>query len=208
MKKAAFTLIELLAVIAILGILIAIILPVIGRVREGARRAQCANNLRQIGLALYMYCDEHDDVIPGYPAEHWYVALVPYLDIERTLSPQEILFSEVYRCPTPITIIFNPGEDEYVFVRNTKYAGFNINFLLSSIRLSKVVNPSKTICMFDVFANGAGKWTEWSGEYSAEKGKAWVSNRHSDGSNVLWVDGHVGWHLKDEIVTTVKWWYP
>lgn len=62
--RRAFTLIELLVVIAILGILAAILFPVFARARESARRASCASNRRQVGLALLQYVQDYDEKMP------------------------------------------------------------------------------------------------------------------------------------------------
>ncbi|WP_437222253.1 DUF1559 domain-containing protein [Planctomicrobium sp. SH661] len=64
-NRRGFTLIELLVVIAIIAVLIALLLPAVQQAREAARRSQCKNNLKQLGLAIHNYSDTHNRMPPG-----------------------------------------------------------------------------------------------------------------------------------------------
>jgi prepilin-type N-terminal cleavage/methylation domain-containing protein len=88
--RIGFTLIELLVVIAIIAVLIALLLPAVQSAREAARRAQCSNNLKQIGIALHNYHDTYQKLPPGWimqatsPGDSagwgWPTFILPYLE--------------------------------------------------------------------------------------------------------------------------------
>ncbi|MDR2643709.1 MAG: DUF1559 domain-containing protein [Planctomycetaceae bacterium] len=94
-----FTLVELLVVIAIIGVLIAILLPAVQAARESARRMQCSNNLRQIGIALHNYHDTYlqfptgvvgSEILGSRPRLTWTFAIYPFIE-------QTALHEEYYR---------------------------------------------------------------------------------------------------------------
>jgi len=82
--QAGFTLVELLVVIAIIGTLVALLLPAVQTAREAARRSQCSNNLRQLGLGLQQYADAFRGAFPvgSYNCcwGTWQIAMLPYIE--------------------------------------------------------------------------------------------------------------------------------
>ena len=92
-RRSGFTLIELLVVIAIIAVLVAILLPAIQQAREAARRSQCLNNMKQIGIALHNYHETFSLLPPGnVPSVHggwgpsWYMFILPYIDAANTYN--------------------------------------------------------------------------------------------------------------------------
>jgi prepilin-type N-terminal cleavage/methylation domain-containing protein len=110
-RPQAFTIVELLVVVAIIGVLVALLLPAVQAARESARRAQCANNLKQLGLALHAY----QGALGTFPAgvidsdqdfrdalHNGFVLLLPF--IEQDVLYQAYDFDTPWQSPTNLPI--------------------------------------------------------------------------------------------------------
>src|SRR5213076_82519 len=100
MTRRAFTLVELLVVIAIIGVLVALLLPAVQMAREAARRTQCANHLKQLGLASQNFNDVRGTLPPTRVSNDstdanqnfltWAILLLPYVEQQNYFSQWDL----------------------------------------------------------------------------------------------------------------------
>ena len=195
-RRLGFTLVELLVVIAVIGVLAAILLPAIQHSRAAARRTSCKSNLRQIGLAVLQFADTHRGEFPenAHAGERrsWVYTLAPYLeDVDA-----------IRICPD------DPKGADRVLVKSTSYI---INGYLTAKRqdairkLTKLKATSKTIMVFEgseqrdlSFAKEHSHPWGWFSETNLHADtvlaamKAEVqTDRHDGVAHYLYADGHV-----------------
>ena len=121
-SRSAFTLVELLVVIAIIGILIAMLLPAVQAVREAARRIECMNKVRQLGLATLNFEDSQGTIPPGRTDLHsWASYLLPHIEqtnvdeiLDVNIGFWEPANQEAISTPIPLFICPSNPNDEFV----------------------------------------------------------------------------------------------
>lgn len=197
--------IELLVVVSLIALLIGLLLPVLGGAREASRGAVCLSNMRQMGIAVYAYSLDYDDLLPSVGLSHsglpidqgaWLFALSDYVDGEL-----------LYRCPSdqsefwkvPVASISPPRLRQVSYATNyqvtDKYPGFGIPNPYR--KLSNIPVPSSTIYTVELTEEDNAGFAVADHVHS----ESWFGNpvfaafqieseQHAEQSNYLLLDGH------------------
>lgn len=205
-----FTLIELLTVIAIIGILAAILIPVVATVRESAKRSACASNIRQIALALNVYAAENNDRLPEITSGNW------AWDVSRGVLDELVALGgtrDMFYCPS------GPA-DQRQELWEMDYGGIPIGYVLllegargvdarftnkrmeepDPIQLTGGRNPqfiqktlSQTELVVDAVMSRGGKFLFPSDVSDAIRRSNHMDENRPAGGNVAFLDASVEW---------------
>ena len=232
-RRRAFTLVELLVVIAVIGILVALLLPAVQAARESARRAECANHLKQNTLAVLMYHDALGVLPPAYLTDSWptqttWFGVVDYSTNQvwptrGLIAPFIENNNAIYHCPSmtgELADLYNGETGGYGYNLNLGYVDYS-NWPSPPQQITKSLRDFPATSRTLAFSDAGRIQLPWSGDPTLTATENFYLNgpddpyaapgthfRHSGPvANVSFLDGHV--EARYEVyVPTPSFWPP
>jgi len=187
MKRRGFTLIEILVTMGILGLLAFLLLPAVFKAKNAAKRIHCANNLRQLGIACFLYADDNDGYMPiHHPAtdtsEIWSNNTKNCLGY---LYPSYVDNFDIFFCPCTVNKSYeNAARKNFEIAGKYAYGDFEYAPAISMdvTRNHRIEDHPNSVLLLD-YSTGM-----WGADGSVK------AINHPDGMHVFWTDGSLTWH--------------
>jgi len=206
-QHKALTLVELLVVIVFIGLVVALLLPMKRSAREPERRNSCLNNMKQIGLALHNYHDEHGTLPPAYTVDEqgnrlhsWRALLLPYMEEQRLYESIDLskpwddpantaareTVVESYVCPS------SPGEELLTSYVAVVGADFAFSGPMPRKLAEMTDGPAETIAVID---GGSQRAVHWMSPQDVEVDELLqagleITTNHPSSFIAMFLDGH------------------
>jgi prepilin-type N-terminal cleavage/methylation domain-containing protein/prepilin-type processing-associated H-X9-DG protein len=219
-SKLAFTLIELLTVIAVIGVLASILIVASGRALDSARQSQCSSNLRGLAIMLRTYANDHKGILPvtdrggsGTPS-NWVVALLDGGYLNDGQSNTLRAFGEnqgksILYCPSAISVAPPLDGNWNTYAMNVQVGGwYQSAGMAPASRLVRVENPAGTVLISDgcrqgqYYLTGVGRPGVFPEPVHPDRAFD-PDTATGGGANVAFVDGHVEYRESDQIPSDV-----
>lgn len=219
-SRRAFTLIEMLVVIAIIALLAALIVPGVNKAFASAKRTSCASNLRQVGIAIFQYATNNQGYLPpvrdgGWSSgQTWMETISPYLGEEVADIRDQNIAAVNHGCPTwlgrkDVAVAHQatkPGFGVNVFPLATQYGSGTQLFSKRAVGIDQIKSSSTTIIAGDsvdwhLALNNKKWWTATSNDYGYTSGHP---DRHGKNANYLMADGSVSALTPDVALAYLK----
>lgn len=205
--RNAFTLVELLIVVAIVALLAAILLPVFNKVQDSSKTSSCQSNLRQIGIAMELYASDYRGI---YPSSYAASTNCTWSDAAAQYAKSDTIFT----CPKAPEQFYQTGclaEATVDGVGHDYDGGYLLNIpdseRSSIVNQNRIRTPTQMILVTEgnspghvtYVRNGVGPLTDELLKYTN------LEFRHNNGVNALFADGHIKWLTKDTLRDRKYW---